>query len=147
VLPDIVQVLPSFKADIGIGEVHHHFIMNNVLTSPTQTGQADLGTRNQFLAYEVKSGFSPSGIGKGVSQTVATSAALKATDRIGTAVLAVDKGAWDKLTPAQKAEYFNAVQKAGGQIWVLPGLADEAQRHAQQAVQDAIRSGAGATQP
>ena len=140
VLPDIVQLLPSGIIRVPFGEIHHHWSLTHVLTgSGGTTGNVDLGVKNQFVLFEVKSGFSERSIPDGVTQVVATAAALKTANQVGTSVLVVDEAAWGKLSSAKQNEYFTSITKAGGYIQTQPGLADAAAERAKAAVDDASK--------
>lgn len=107
--------------------------LTNVANSSGGTGNVTLGANIIAEYMEVKSGLSPSSIGKGVDQAVATAAAISGSPLSGRAVsaLVVDAGAWGKLSPQQRAAYVNKAKAGGAYIQVQAGLADAARKRAQ----------------
>ncbi|MCM2333847.1 MAG: hypothetical protein NDI82_07850, partial [Anaeromyxobacteraceae bacterium] len=123
------ESLGDIVPDVGVvatGSLH----LMGTITGPDMPPTSRFMPRLRGLLVEVKSGLSKSSIYTGVRQVEAYAAAIQAVTRLQgvvAPVLVVDAQLWyDVLDARQRETIFDRVQKAGGYIAPIPGLADAA---------------------
>jgi len=134
ITPDIGAV---FLAGRALGVQANAGINNAVTDAKGTLGVKEFSPDIKFGLVEVKAGFTGRHIATGANQVAATATALRAARLPGVAVLAVDKGAWDKLSEKRRGEIYNTVNNAGGYIQVVDGLAVAAAQRARNSIKEA----------